>query len=95
MKIEGAQKYFVHKLHEKDYRDGIINLMIGLEKHSEEFKTPEQLVALVHEYTELMATLRHIDQVYELTAWADFDEDDEEEYEDEEEIDEDGEDIDE
>ena len=39
--------------------------------------------------------LRHIDQVYELTAWADFDEDDEEEYEDEEEIDEDGEDIDE
>lgn len=86
MKIEGAQKYFVHKLHEKDYRDGIINLMIGLEKHSEEFKTPEQLVALVHEYTELMATLRHIDQMTELTAWADFDD---------EEIDEDGEDIDE
>ena len=91
MKIEGAQKYFVHKLHEKDYRDGIINLMIGLEEHSEEFKTPEQLVALVHEYTELMATLRHIDQMCELTAWADFDE---EEYEDDEEIDEDGEDID-
>lgn len=92
MKIEGAQKYFVHKLHEKDYRDGIINLMIGLEKHSEEFKTPEQLVALVHEYTELMATLRHIDQMSELTAWTDFDD---EEYEDEEEIDEDGEEIDE
>ena len=86
MKIEGAQKYFVHKLHEKDYRDGIINLMIGLEKHSEEFKTPEQLVALVHEYTELMATLRHIDQMNEIQFWVD-DEDDG--------IDEDGEDIDE
>ena len=88
MKIEGAQKYFVHKLHEKDYRDGIINLMIGLEKHSEEFKTPEQLVALVHEYTELMATLRHIDQMNEIQFWVD-DEDEEDE------IDEDGEDIDE
>lgn len=95
MKIEGAQKYFVHKLHENDYRDGIINLMIGLEKHSEEFKTPEQLVALVHEYTELMATLRHIDQMYELTAWADFDDEEYEDDEDDEEIDEDGEDIDE
>jgi len=89
MRIEGAQKYFVHKLHEKDYRDGIINLMIGLEKHSEEFKTPEQLVALIHEYTELMATLRHIDQMDELTAWADVDD------EDAEELDEEGEDIDE
>lgn len=88
MKIEGAQKYFVHKLHEKDYRDGIINLMIGLEKHSEEFKTPEQLVALVHEYTELMATLRHIDQMNEIQFWVD-DEDEEDE------IDEDGEDLDE
>ena len=88
MKIEGAQKYFVHKLHEKDYRDGIINLMIGLEKHSEEFKTPEQLVALVHEYTELMATLRHIDQMNEIQFWVD-DEDEEDE------VDEDGEDLDE
>ena len=87
MKIEGAQKYFVHKLHEEDYRQGIINLMIGLEKHSEEFKTPEQLVALVHEYTELMATLRHIDQMNEIQFWVDD--------EDEEELDEDGEDIDE
>lgn len=62
--------------------------MIGLEKHSEEFKTPEQLVALVHEYTELMATLRHIDQMNEIQFWVDGEDE-------EDEIDEDGEDIDE
>ena len=83
MKLDGAQKYYAHKFHEHEYRESIITLMVKLEQHSEEFKTPEQLVALVHEYTELMATLRHLDQMYELTAWSDFD-DSEDELDDDE-----------
>lgn len=46
---------------EQDYRTSILQLMFILEEHSEEFKTPEQLVALIHEYTELMATVYSID----------------------------------
>lgn len=69
MKLDGAQKYYAHKFHEHEYRESIITLMVKLEQHSEEFKTPEQLVALVHEYTELMATLRHLDQMREYNQY--------------------------
>lgn len=61
MKIENSQKFLLHKMTEQDYRTGILQLMFILEEHSEEFKTPEQLVALIHEYTELMATVYSID----------------------------------
>lgn len=61
MKIENSQKFLLHKMTEQDYRTSILQLMFILEEHSEEFKTPEQLVALIHEYTELMATVYSID----------------------------------
>lgn len=61
MKIQNGQKFLFQKMTEQDYRTSILQLMFILEEHSEEFKTPEQLVALVHEYTELMATVYSID----------------------------------
>lgn len=61
MKIQNGQKYLLHKMNDKDYRTGIIRLMVILEENSEEFKTPEQLIALIHEYSELMATVHAID----------------------------------
>lgn len=92
MKLDGAQKYYAHKFHEHEYRESIVTLMVKLEAHSEEFKTPEQIIALVHEYTELMATLRHLDQMEEINSFMydEYDDDD-----DEEDIDEDGEEDDE
>jgi hypothetical protein len=61
MKIKNSQKFLFQKMTEQDYRTSILQLMFILEEHSEEFKTPEQLVALIHEYTELMATVYSID----------------------------------
>lgn len=61
MKIKNGQKFLFQKMTEQDYRTSILQLMFILEEHSEEFKTPEQLVALIHEYTELMATVYSID----------------------------------
>lgn len=87
MKLDGAQKYYAHKFHEHEYRESIVTLMVKLEAHSEEFKTPEQIIALVHEYTELMATLRHLDQMDEINSFM-YDE-----YEDEDDIDDDEEEI--
>lgn len=61
MKIKNSQKFLLNSMTKKDYRTGMVQLMIMLEEHSEEFKTPEQLVALVHEYTELLATVYSLD----------------------------------
>lgn len=61
MKIKNSQKFLLNSMTKQDYRTGMVQLMILLEEHSEEFKTPEQLVALVHEYTELFATVYSLD----------------------------------
>ena len=61
MKINNSKKFYLCGMTDADYREGIINLMCVLEKHSEEFKSPEQLVALVHEYSELITTLWSLD----------------------------------
>ena len=61
MKIKNSQKFLLNSMTKQDYRTGMVQLMILLEEHSEEFKTPEQLVALVHEYTELLATVYSLD----------------------------------
>ena len=61
MKIKNSQKFLLNFMTKQDYRTGMVQLMILLEEHSEEFKTPEQLVALVHEYTELLATVYSLD----------------------------------
>lgn len=61
MEIRGSQKYLLNKMSEQDYRTGIVQLMCILEEHSKEFKTPSELVALVHEYSELLTTIKCID----------------------------------
>ena len=61
MKIQGSKKFHVVGMTAADYREGIVNLMCLLEEHSEEFKTPEQLVMLVHEYSELITTVYNLD----------------------------------
>ena len=71
---------------ETDYRTGIIHLMMLLEKHSEEFTTPEQLVALIHEYTELLTTVYSIDTDNDVATMVGIDD-----MEDDEEVDEDDE----
>lgn len=61
MKILNSQKFLSVGMTPADYRTGMIHLMMMLEKHSEEFKTPEQLVALIHEYSELLTTIYSLD----------------------------------
>lgn len=61
MKILNSQKFLSVGMTPADYRTGMIYLMMMLEKHSEEFKTPEQLVALIHEYSELLTTIYSLD----------------------------------
>ena len=55
--------------------------MMLLEKHSEEFTTPEQLVALIHEYTELLTTVYSIDTDNDATQLIDLDDEDEDDEE--------------
>ena len=59
--------------------------MMLLEKHSEEFTTPEQLVALIHEYTELLTTVYSIDTDNDVAQLIDLD--DEDEIDEEEDVD--------
>lgn len=80
MKIQGSKKFHVVGMTAADYREGIVNLMCLLEEHSEEFKTPEQLVMLVHEYSELITTVYNLD----LDDTVDADDDEEEDADDDE-----------
>lgn len=80
MKIQGSKKFHVVGMTAADYREGIVNLMCLLEEHSEEFKTPEQLVMLVHEYSELITTVYNLD----LDDTVDLDDDEEEDTDDDE-----------
>lgn len=87
MKIKNSQKFLLNSMTKQDYRTGMVQLMILLEEHSEEFKTPEQLVALVHEYTELLATVYSLDHDDDDLYFDEMDDiilDDEEDEEDEE-----------
>lgn len=81
MKILNSQKFLSVGMTEADYRTGIIHLMMLLEKHSEEFTTPEQLVALIHEYTELLTTVYSIDTDNDATQLIDLDDEDEDDEE--------------
>lgn len=88
MKIKNSQKFLLNSMTKKDYRTGMVQLMIMLEEHSEEFKTPEQLVALVHEYTELLATVYSLDHddddlYFDDTDDTDFDEENDKDGDDE------------
>lgn len=86
MRILNSQKFLSVGMTETDYRTGIIHLMMLLEKHSEEFTTPEQLVALIHEYTELLTTVYSIDTDNDVATMVGIDD-----MEDDEEVDEDDE----
>ena len=88
MKIKNSQKFLLNSMTKKDYRTGMVQLMIMLKEHSEEFKTPEQLVALVHEYTELLATVYSLDHddddlYFDDTDDTDFDEENDKDGDDE------------
>lgn len=72
MRILNSAKFKTVGMTAADYRTGMIDLMILLEKHSEEFTTPEQLIMLIHEYSELLTT------VYNLDIDSNTEEDDEE-----------------
>ena len=61
MKILNSAKFKSVGMTASDYRTGMIDLMIILERHSEEFKTPEQLIMLIHEYSELLTTVYNLD----------------------------------
>lgn len=61
MKILNSAKFKTVGMTAADYRTGMIDLMILLEKHSEEFTTPEQLIMLIHEYSELLTTVYNLD----------------------------------
>lgn len=61
MKILNSAKFKTVGMTVADYRTGMIDLMILLEKHSEEFTTPEQLIMLIHEYSELLTTVYNLD----------------------------------
>lgn len=79
MKIKNSEKFRNVSMTPADYRTGLIDLMCILETHSEEFTSPEQLVALVHEYSELLATLYHMDRPVDFSSFYDWDDDEEEE----------------
>ena len=83
MKIQNSKKFHVVGMTAADYREGIINLMCMLEEHSEEFKTPEQLVMLVHEYSELMTTVYNMDQPDDDEYAEEITEESEDDYDDE------------
>lgn len=61
MRILNSAKFKTVGMTAADYRTGMIDLMILLEKHSEEFTTPEQLIMLIHEYSELLTTVYNLD----------------------------------
>lgn len=61
MKILNSAKFKTVGMTTADHRTGMIDLMILLEKHSEEFTTPEQLIMLIHEYSELLTTVYNLD----------------------------------
>lgn len=82
MKILNSQKFLLHSMTKQEYRTGMVHLMIKLENHSEEFKTPEQLIALIHEYTELLATVYSLDHDDDDLYFDDMDDDTEDEDED-------------
>lgn len=87
MKIKNSDKFRCASMTPADYRTGIIDLMCILEKHSAEFQTPEQVIALIHEYSELLTTLYHLDRPVDFSFFYDWDDTDDDE--DEEDMDDD------